>query len=335
MLAMRVASAVCALSLAASTAAGAETVTLRMATVAPDGTAWARELRAAAREVEEQTRGRLKLKWYMGAIAGDEVAVADRIKRGQLDGAASGGMLCAQAAPALRILRIPGLVQDRKQATYVVGRLRPTADAQFRKAGYVNLAYTLLGASVLFTRAPVRTWDDLKRVSLWRWDLDEVSTAMLRGAGLQIVALPLEQAGAAYDDKRIDGFGALPAAALAFQWSAQARYFTELPMDYLVGCVVVSTHAFDVLPLDERHALVGAMGKLALRAQDLEERMSEALFGSLFEKQGMHRVPPSKLLWAEFFENARDARTRLADKLVDRALLTRVLGWLGDYHAER
>ena len=77
------------------------------------------------------------------------------------------------------------------------------------------------------------------------------------------------------------------------------------------------------------------MGKLALRAQDLEERMSEALFGSLFEKQGMHRVPPSKLLWAQFFEGARDARMRLAGKLVDRALLTRVLGWLGDYHAER
>jgi len=335
MLAMRVASAVCALSLAASTAAGAETVTLRMATVAPDGTAWARELRAAAREVEEQTRGRLKLKWYMGAIAGDEVAVADRIKRGQLDGAASGGMLCAQAAPALRILRIPGLVQDRKQATYVVGRLRPTADAQFRKAGYVNLAYTLLGASVLFTRAPVRTWDDLKRVSLWRWDLDEVSTAMLRGAGLQIVALPLEQAGAAYDDKRIDGFGALPAAALAFQWSAQARYFTELPMDYLVGCMVVATRAFDELPNEDRQVLQTATAKMMLRAQDLDERMSEALFGSLFEKQGMHRVAPSKLLWAQFFETARDARQRLAAGLVDHELLARVLGWLGDYQPPR
>ena len=332
---MRVASAVAALTVAASMARAAEPVVLRMATVAPDGTAWARELRAAAREVEEQTRGRLKLKWYMGAIAGDEEAVADRIKRGQLDGTASGGMLCTRAAPALRILRIPGLVQDRHQATYLVGRLRATADAQFRKAGYVNLAYTLLGSSVLFTRQPIRTWDELTRISLWRWDLDEVSNAILRGAGLRIVALPLEQAGAAYDDKRIDGFSALPAAALAFQWSAQARYFTELPMDYLVGCVVVSTHAFDALPLDERHVLAGAMGKMALRAQDLEERMSEALFGSLFEKQGMHRVAPSKLLWAEFFENARDARTQLADKLVDRQLLARVLGWLGDYHADR
>ena len=328
----------CAFAVLAALAAGsarAEPVVLRMATVAPDGTAWARELRAAAREIEEQTHGRLKLKWYLGAIAGDEAAVAERIKRGQLDGTASGGMLCAQAAPAMRILRIPGLVQDRKQATYLIGRLRPTADAQFRKAGYVNLAYTLLGPSVLFTRQPIRTWDELKRLSLWRWDLDEVSNAMLRGAGLQIVALPLERAGSAYDDKRIDGFSALPAAALAFQWSAQARYFTELPMDYLVGCVVVATRAFDALPLDERQALVGAMGKLALRAQDLEERMSEALFGSLFEKQGMRHAPPSKLLWAEFFENARDARMRLADKLVDRALLTRVLGWLGDYHAER
>jgi hypothetical protein len=74
---------------------------------------------------------------------------------------------------------------------------------------------------------------------------------------------------------------------------------------------------------------------MALRAQDLEQRMSEALFGTLFEKQGMHRVPPSKLLWAEYFETARDARSKLAGELVDHELLARVLGWLGDYHAER
>jgi TRAP-type C4-dicarboxylate transport system substrate-binding protein len=244
-------------------------------------------------------------------------------------------MLCTRAAPALRILRIPGIVQDRHQANYVLGRLQPLADAQFRKAGYVNLGFTLLGASVLFTREPIRTMDDLKRAALWRWDLDDVAIAILRGAGLQVVALPLEQAAAAYDEKRLDGFSALPAAALAFQWSAQARYFTELPMDYLVGCVVVSTRALDALALEDRRVLIAATAKMALRAQDLEERMSEALFGSLFEKQGMHRVPPSPLLWATFFESARDARMRLAPGMVDRELLMRVLGWLADYHVER
>src|SRR5260370_23443785 len=109
----------------AGVARATEQIVLRIATVAPDGTAWARELRAFSREAEEQPHGRLKVKWYFGAIAGDEVTVSQRIHNGQLDGAASGGMLCTRQAPAMRILRIPGLVQDRHQANYVLGRLRP------------------------------------------------------------------------------------------------------------------------------------------------------------------------------------------------------------------
>ncbi|HXU71535.1 MAG TPA: TRAP transporter substrate-binding protein DctP [Polyangia bacterium] len=315
--------------------ARADPVVLRMATVAPDGTAWARELRAGAREVEDRTNGRLRIKWYFGAIGGDELTVQRRIRQGQLDGTASGGMLCTRAAPALRILRIPGIVQDRHQAAYVLSHLRPIADDEFRKSGLVNLGYSMLGASVLFTREPIRTFEDLKRARLWRWDLDDVAIELLRGAGLNIVALPLEAAGTAFDKQEIDGFSALPAAALAFQWSAQARYFTELPMDYLVGCMVVATRAFDELPNEDRQVLQTATAKMMLRAQDLDERMSEALFGSLFEKQGMHRVAPSKLLWAQFFETARDARQRLAAGLVDHELLARVLGWLGDYQPPR
>jgi TRAP-type C4-dicarboxylate transport system substrate-binding protein len=145
------------------------------------------------------------------------------------------------------------------------------------------------------------------------------------------VPLPLEGAAAAYDKGAIDGFSALPAAALAFQWSAQTRYFTELPMDYLVGCLVVSNRAFDALPVEDRQVLQTAMAKMAMRAQDLEERSTETLFGSLLERQGLRRVPPSKLLWSQYFQGARDARGRLAGELVDKELLGRVMSWLGDY----
>lgn len=315
-------------------ARAAEPVVLRMATVAPDGTAWTREMRAASREIEDETDGRLRLKWYFGAIAGDDVAVGERIAHGQLDGAASGGMLCTRAAPAMRVLRIPGVVQDRAQMTYVLARLRPIADEQFRQAGLVNLATTVLGPSVIFSRDPIRTFEDLQRTPMWRWDLDDVAITLLRAAGLHVVPLPLQAASAAYDDKRVDGFSALPAAALAFQWTSQARYFTELPMDYLAGCVVVSTRSFDALSVEDRQVLRAAVAKMAMRAEDLEQRMTEALFGSLFEKQGMHRVTPSKLFWAQYLETARDARNRLASRLVDPVLLQHVLGWLGDYYSE-
>src|SRR5581483_5133972 len=74
---------------------------VRMATVAPDGTAYARELRAFSREVADATQGEVSMKWYWGGIAGYDRQVAERVKRGQLDGVAS-GMICQLVAPSFR-----------------------------------------------------------------------------------------------------------------------------------------------------------------------------------------------------------------------------------------
>ena len=66
---------------------------VRMATPAPEGTGWAREIHAISREVEAATHDGVKLKWYLGGIAGDELQMGERVRRDQLDGVGSGGML--------------------------------------------------------------------------------------------------------------------------------------------------------------------------------------------------------------------------------------------------
>ncbi|MCA1664398.1 MAG: hypothetical protein LC659_09050, partial [Myxococcales bacterium] len=72
----------------AETAAPAETTVLRMAAIAPEGTSWARELKAFARGVEKATDGALRVKWYLGGVAGDEAEELARVERDQLDGGA-------------------------------------------------------------------------------------------------------------------------------------------------------------------------------------------------------------------------------------------------------
>src|SRR5207253_10745142 len=123
--------------------------------VAHEGTSWARERHATGREVSEQTDGQVIIKWYFGAIAGDEVTTGQRVARGQLDGVVSGGMLCQALAPSMRILRIPGLLQDQAQTRYVLNRLRPFLNEEFEKSGYVNLTEVVIGPSVIFSREPV------------------------------------------------------------------------------------------------------------------------------------------------------------------------------------
>jgi len=176
--------------------AGAEPQTLRMATIAPDGTEWARQVKAFARDVEAQSGGEVKVKWYLGGIAGDELQSLKRMKQGQLDGLA-GAVLCEHIAPAYGIMRIPGLLQTRDESRYVLGRLRPMVEAQMSREGVVSLGMATFGSDVIFSRRPIQSMSDLQHTRLWVWELD-LWREVLPALGGLAVPSSIEHAGPAY-----------------------------------------------------------------------------------------------------------------------------------------
>jgi len=119
---MRLALALLSTITFASSLAHADPVTLRLSTIAPEGSGWAREFAAWARDIEQGTHGAVHVKMYYSAIGGDEFTVLERIKRDQLDGAI-GSESCARLGPSLRVTRIFGLFQSRQESFYVLGRL--------------------------------------------------------------------------------------------------------------------------------------------------------------------------------------------------------------------
>jgi TRAP-type transport system periplasmic protein len=325
---------IAAATVASPAALATPTHVLRFATAAPDGTEWARMSRSFAREIEEQTRGDVQIKWYFGGIAGNEAEMIDRMRRGQLDGVASGGMLCQRLAPTMRVVHIVGLFQSREEALYVVGRLKPHVDRELDKAGFTNLGEAGFGTDILFSRTPIRTLDDLKKTRLWTWDLDEVYKLEMPALGMRTARLPLEGALAAYDKGDIDGFIGIPSAALVFQWAARARYFSDLRVGYVMGCLVVTNDAFDPLPLEAQRVVHGAAGRLMRQMEDMGQRQDDALVNSLFAKQGAHRVDVSQSFRTEFLDAARAARHKLGTSLTTQALLDEINGWLADYRSE-
>src|SRR5947209_19528933 len=107
--------------------------------MAPDGRAWAREPTASERDVQARTGGQVHIKWYFGGISGDEPTMGERIRRGQLDGAASGGPLCEMLAPSMRVMRVVGMLTTQREATYIASRLWSIFEAELHKSGYVGL----------------------------------------------------------------------------------------------------------------------------------------------------------------------------------------------------
>ena len=333
-LAIAAVTASAALALAAPEvhAGGGEPVAVRVASMAPDGTAWARELKAYARDVEIASNGEVRLKLYLGGIAGDEAAVPDRIRKGQLDGEMA-AVTCERMAPSLRVLRVPGLIRRRDEAIYVIDRLRPKAEAEFRARGFQLLAVTWFGSDILFTKTPVHTMDELRKLRLWIWNLDVVWKSAMRDVGLHVVPMSVDDAGRAYEDGQVDGLLALPSAALVYQWSARSHYFMDLPVAAMAGCNFVSTSVFDALPIAAQSALRQASAKLNFRISEVNGALEDALIGRLFEKQGVHRLAANEQLRTIFFDAAKEARGRLPRDVVPPALIAEVMGWLSDYRA--
>jgi TRAP-type C4-dicarboxylate transport system substrate-binding protein len=330
-----IASSLLVLLLAAAPPARADPpLRIRMAAVAPEGSSWAREFHAIDREVQAATGGQVQVKWYLGGIAGDELAMLERVRRGQLDGEA-GAAFCDRLAPSIRVAHIVGLFRTRDEWRYVMTRLLPRIDAEAAQHGYHNLGVGSFGEIRFFARRPTRTMAELRSQRFWTYELDDITQSMLRKMGLQLVPMSVERAARAYDENRIDGFITTAAVALAFQWSARAHYYSDLTLAELPGCLVLAQRALDPLSLAQQQAVTAAMARFVGRFEPLGKLQDDALLGGLFERQGLHKSIADAELRNSFFVEARTAREELAPTLVPRELLAEALTWLADFRSER
>ena len=109
--AMRIARLAAAFLLAASLPP-LQALTLKMATLAPEGSPWVEELRQVAWQWERVSGGRVRLKIYAGGVAGEEPDMLRKLRIGQLQGAALTQLGLGELEPDILTISVPFLVRD-------------------------------------------------------------------------------------------------------------------------------------------------------------------------------------------------------------------------------
>ncbi len=320
--------------IAASGTAAAEPITLRIGSVAPDGSAWAREFEFWAQRIEESTGGTVKVKLYLNAVAGDDLEMQARVEKGQLDGQLAAATLCNRLIPSMRVGNLAGTFQSRDEAFYVMHQLYPIFEKEAQASGWTLLGIAGIGTDQVYSRKPITSMAELRRTPLWRWDQDEVSILIDDAMGYHHVLRPLYEAGKAYDTGDTDGFLAIGSAALAFQWFTRAKYLLDLRLGYLTGCMIMHNRAFDRLSAEQKAAVRAASALLAARFEDVGRKLDDQIQNGLFDRAGVKRIKASRQFRSDFFEASRKAREQLGEKLAPKELMGRVLRMLADYRAE-
>jgi len=100
-----------------------DAVTLKIATLAPDGTSWMKQMRKGAKEISERTDGRVKIKIYPGGVMGNTNTVLQKMRIGQLHGAAFTGSSLSQVYPDAQLYSLPMVFRSYEEVEYVRQRM--------------------------------------------------------------------------------------------------------------------------------------------------------------------------------------------------------------------
>ena len=92
---------------------GVAAKTLKLATLAPAGTVWMKEMKAGADRVAQRTSGRVEIKFYPGGVMGNDQSVHRKIRIGQLHG--GGGLEVAGPAALAAVDLDAGGVHARRE----------------------------------------------------------------------------------------------------------------------------------------------------------------------------------------------------------------------------
>ena len=187
-----------------------------------------------------------------------------------------------------------GLFQTRDEFIYVIGRLKPSSTrSSARRASPTSARRS--SASTCSSRAqPIRTMDELTAQRLWAWNLDPVWQMVSARWAMKTIVTTDRGALERLDDARARRASSrVPSAALAYQWSTEASYFSELGATVLPACMVVSNAAIDPLPLELKQALTATAAKFMNRFGEVSAHLDHPLVDGLLEKQGLVKVPVS------------------------------------------
>ena len=306
---------------------------LKLASIAPEGSPWMREMRAGAERIREMTEGRVQLKLYPGGVMGNDAQVLRKIRIGQLHGGAftSGGL--SERYSGLNLYGIPLLFRSLDEVDYVRERIDPKLEAGLEQAGFISLGISEGGFANLLANRPIRSVEDMQRQKVWVPEGDPISFLAMEALGLSPVVLPVTDVLTGLQTGLLDIVAASPVVTLVLQWHTKVQYRTELPVSYSMGIFAIEARALSRLTEADRLIVNDVMRETMIgidRAAREDNRQAQIVLAD----NGVQTVEVDAGNlgnWRRTIEGIYPALRRRSD--IDVELLDELLGMLAEYRA--
>ena len=289
-----------AMTFAAPIARAADTYTLKIATVAPEGTPWAVLLQLYKRNVEKASAGRIKVKVYLGGTLGDELATVRKTKSGHIQGVGASTGAVASLVPELNVVEIPFIFRGFGEADYVLDNvLLQPMEAKFRERGLVlgfwsENGFRHFGSTNWAIQAPkdlegkkMRSQESFVHLEMWK-ALDAAPQA-----------IPTTEVLTALQTGAVDGFDQALLFAIATSWHKSVKHVTLSAHIYQPAVIAFNKDWFDGLPADLQKVLIDEGRGIVRKGRKLIRALNPDLI-QILKDEGLKVHKLSKAQRAKF-----------------------------------
>jgi TRAP-type C4-dicarboxylate transport system substrate-binding protein len=329
------AAAVLALALLAPAAArAAQPLAIKMATLAPEGSAWFKVLQDMGAEWKKGTNGAVTLKIYPGGIAGDEDSIIRKMRVGQLQAAAVTGLGLTNIDRSFYALHVPMMYRTDEEFEYVRGKIAPLLERKLEEKGFVLLNWGDAGWVHFFAKKPFARPAEVKAMKLYVGSGDSNLTQLFKETGFQPVSLTVVDILPGLQTGMIDAFNATPLAALAFQWFGLAKNMSDLRWAPLPGATIIDRKTWLSLPEATRAKVLESARTSGRRVQAEVRRLNDEAL-AVMVKNGLkvtHVTPEVEGEWRKMME---DIAPRVRGKVVPPDVYDLARKYRDEYRASR
>jgi TRAP-type C4-dicarboxylate transport system substrate-binding protein len=301
----------CGLCLACTLTATVTAQTIKLGSLAPEGSPWDKALRRIAADWNAASGGRLRVKVFAGGIAGDEPSMIRKIRINQLQAAAITGVGLGSIVEDFYAVQLPFVVRTSQEMEYVMDELQPTLNRMLEQKGFTLVAWFLAGWAHLFSKTPVVTPRDAQRLKLHADPASPEIVDAWKELGFHVVPVASTEVLTALQSDLLEAFMLTPLTAAAMQWFGVAKNMMDLPLAPMLSGIVVSQRVWDGIPAALKRELLAIVDRhLNTLSEETAALEEEAVQIMLENGLQIHPVTPQDAAqWERVMEEGLDLVT--------------------------
>lgn len=266
----------------------AQDVTIKLGTLAPQGSTWHSLLKEMAEKWGEASGGKVKLKIYAGGTQGSEGDMVRKMGVGQLQASSITNVGLHDIVAEPMVFSTPGLF-DERDFRDTFPKLEAQLNGIVEARGYVVLSWAQVGTVQIFCTKPYTTPEAAADAKFFAWDGDPAAVEAFKLVGFRPVVLSSTDIVPSLQTGMISCVSQVPAYVLTARLFDKANQMVDYPWAYLIGATIVKKDAWEKIPADVRPKLLAITKDINSRIDAEVKRLNDDAVTAM-KKQGLNVV---------------------------------------------